>query len=163
MQDPTLKQDVTIRPARPDDADALLAVHVASIRGVCASHYTAAQIEAWAAPKRAEDYKTAMASGTLLVAEDGGTIVGFGDCGHQGVVRGLYLHPDRLGAGIGRRLLDALEAAARQRGITEMQLHSSLNAIPFYERAGYVRRGAKDFELPGGSSLECHLMTKMLS
>lgn len=153
---------ITIRPARPEDAGALLTVHVASIRRVCGPHYTPAQIEAWAGPKRADRYVEDMRSGTLLVAEVDGAIVGFGDCGSKGSIRALYLHPDHVGRGLGRRLLDALEADARARGITEMGLYSSTNAITFYERAGYVRRGAERFDLAGGAQLEAERMTKTL-
>ena len=41
----------------------------------------------------------------------------------------------------GRAVLDALLAAARARGDREAVLHAQLGAAPFYERAGFVRRG----------------------
>ncbi len=43
--------------------------------------------------------------------------------------------------GIGRAVLDALLEAARERGDREAVLHAQLAAAPFYERAGFARRG----------------------
>jgi len=48
--------------------------------------------------------------------------------------------PSRHG-GVGRAVLDALLGAARARGDREAVLHAQLGAAPFYERAGFVRRG----------------------
>jgi len=44
-------------------------------------------------------------------------------------------------AGVGRAVLDALVEAARTRGDRQVILHAQLGAAPFYERAGFVRRG----------------------
>ena len=43
--------------------------------------------------------------------------------------------------GVGRAVLDALVDAAKARGDREAVLHAQLGAAPFYERAGFVRRG----------------------
>jgi YbgC/YbaW family acyl-CoA thioester hydrolase len=43
--------------------------------------------------------------------------------------------------GVGRAVLDALLDAARGRGDREAVLHAQISAAPFYERAGFVRRG----------------------
>jgi YbgC/YbaW family acyl-CoA thioester hydrolase len=43
--------------------------------------------------------------------------------------------------GVGRAVLDALLEAARARGDREAVLHAQMSAAPFYERAGFARRG----------------------
>ncbi len=43
--------------------------------------------------------------------------------------------------GVGRAVLDALLEAARVRGDREAVLHAQMSAAPFYERAGFARRG----------------------
>jgi len=43
--------------------------------------------------------------------------------------------------GVGRAVLDALLDAARARGDRECVLHAQMAAAPFYERAGFTRRG----------------------
>jgi predicted GNAT family N-acyltransferase len=44
-------------------------------------------------------------------------------------------------SGVGRAVLEALLGAARARGDREAVLHAQISAAPFYERAGFVRRG----------------------
>ncbi len=55
--------------------------------------------------------------------------------------------------GVGRAVLDALLDAARARGDREAVLHAQLGAAPFYERAGFVRRGP-EFDEAGIAHVE---------
>ncbi len=57
------------------------------------------------------------------------------------------------GAQIGRLVLDALMAEARQQGYREVLLHAQLSAENFYLRAGFQRRGAP-FEEAGIGHVE---------
>ena len=43
--------------------------------------------------------------------------------------------------GVGRALLDAIEAAAREAGYRTLWLHAQVQAIPFYEKLGYRADG----------------------
>jgi len=55
--------------------------------------------------------------------------------------------------GVGRAVLDALLDAARARGDRQAMLHAQLGAAPFYERAGFVRRGP-EFDEAGIAQVE---------
>jgi YbgC/YbaW family acyl-CoA thioester hydrolase len=55
--------------------------------------------------------------------------------------------------GVGRAVLDALLDAARARGDREAVLHAQISAAPFYERAGFVRRGT-EFDEAGIAHVE---------
>ena len=44
-------------------------------------------------------------------------------------------------AGIGRRLMEALEHEARRRGLVPLRLNAQMAAIPFYEKLGYQAQG----------------------
>ncbi len=152
-----------IRPARESDAEAITSVHVSAIREVCSACYTPAQIEAWAGSKRPERYLGAIARGNFFVAELGGELRGFA-CLHTEVAEltGLFVRPDGLRRGIGRRLLAAVESAARSAGLTRVELKSSLNAVPFYQANGFVA-GPTDLVLLGpGIELSCTHMHKAL-
>lgn len=48
--------------------------------------------------------------------------------------------------GIGRRVMEALEDLAAERGATTARLSAQLQAIPFYERVGYVAWGGEFLE-----------------
>jgi YbgC/YbaW family acyl-CoA thioester hydrolase len=62
------------------------------------------------------------------------------------------------GSGVGRSVLDALMAAARERGYREAVLHAQASAAPFYVRSGFSTRGPT-FEEVGITHVE---MTRVL-
>ena len=53
-----------------------------------------------------------------------------------------YVLPEVLHRGIGKRMLQALEAHAVVSGVDHIRLVSSIPAKAFYERNGYVSNGA---------------------
>ena len=52
-------------------------------------------------------------------------------------VRAMYTHPDFLRRGIGRRILDLCETAAREAGYDRAELVATLGGEPLYLAAGY--------------------------
>lgn len=87
----------------------------------------------------------------LFVAEDeSGEVCGFAWCVLGGAfARSAYLrligvHPDYSGHGLGRILLDYVEAQTRQAGVDLFLLVSDFNvdAQRFYQRQGYQQVGA---------------------
>ncbi len=45
------------------------------------------------------------------------------------------------GTGLGAELVRAIEAAGRERGALELELHAQVQALGFYERLGYAAEG----------------------
>ncbi|MGH7353259.1 MAG: GNAT family N-acetyltransferase [Candidatus Rokuibacteriota bacterium] len=136
---------IRVRRARLDDARRIRDLHVRSIRVLCRRHYTPRQIAAWSGRLRPSGYRWAMRAGreTMLVAEDGRRLVGFGSL-RGDMVRAVYVHARRPGRGIGTRLLAALEGYARRRGVRRLRLDATRNGLLFYAARGYrvVRRHA---------------------
>lgn len=67
-------------------------------------------------------------------------------------VRLLAVSPAQRGQGIGQALMDECVARARAAGYTTLGLHSSASlraALRMYERMGFVRAPAYDFQPPG--------------
>ena len=62
--------------------------------------------------------------------------------------------------GIGRALLEALEAQAKRWGLVEIRLISTAGARPFYERHGYVSTGERSVH--GFGVLRDYLYSKPL-
>lgn len=152
---------LTIRAARPEDAEAICRVHVTSIRVLCARDYTPAQIEAWAGPKCAADYVRGLEAGeAIYVAETHGEIVGFG-CRNGDELRALYIAPATTGRGVGTELLKRIEADALTAGIRSLWLHSTLTAAAFYQARGYIR-GEPVARLMRGVPIPCIPMRKSL-
>lgn len=85
-------------------------------------------------------------AGAFLVAEEDSLVVGCGglrslDDGSAEIKR-MWVSPSARGLGLGRRLLDRLEAEARRRGhaVVVLDTHASLDeAISMYSGAGYER------------------------
>lgn len=53
-------------------------------------------------------------------------------------VRAMYTHPDFVRRGIGKRILDLCEAAARDAGFSRVELMGTAAGIPLYESHGYA-------------------------
>lgn len=123
-------------------------IHVASVRALCAAHYTAAQIEAWVGGRRPEHYGRAMTDlgQSMFVAERAGEVIGFSSL-RDDEVWAVYVDPER-GRGAGGALLDAVEAEARARGVRRLRLMASLNSVHFYERHGYRALHRSSVPLP---------------
>ena len=52
-------------------------------------------------------------------------------------VTNMYVEPERRNSGLGRALLDAALALARERDVDGVVLWPSPRSVPFYERAGF--------------------------
>ena len=152
-----------LRRARPADGDAIHAVHASAVRAGYADHYAPADVEAWASALGAWSRAGATDERDVLVAEEAGRIVGFGALDvARAEVTAVYVGSDAARRGIGRRLLAGLEIIARLRGIADARLDASLNAISFYEAAGWHRERESTRSLPGGRDVACIAMTKTL-
>lgn len=133
---------LTIRRATQEDKEAVWRVHGRAIRETCAGHYSQEVIQTWAGRLRPEKYAEAIDLYDFFVAEEDGVVVGFGELGREdGAIQGLYVSPDVKGRGAGWKLLSTLEERARAYGLRSLSLTSSLNAVPFYERAGFKAVG----------------------
>jgi putative acetyltransferase len=152
----------TIRPATPADAEALCALHKASVRALCLGAYTADEIEAWLRDREPRGFRHAMTDGgeTMLVAEREDAVVGFASI-KETVLFGLYVDPAK-GRGAGRLLLAAAEDEVRRRGAGVLSLQATLNAVPFYRQHGFMRQG-RSTARRGGRDLAVLDMIKRLT
>ncbi len=152
-----------IRRVTQEDLPEVASMHRASILELCAAHYSAVELSLWTDALRPDKYTALLAGREFLVTEEDGQILGFGvlDLG-QSLINATYVSPKAVRRGVGRRLVEAMEQLAKQGGVSRLQLNSTLNAVPFYERLGYVQRGASSNRLPTGTELPCVVMTKDL-
>ncbi len=130
--------DLTIRPATASDATRIHELHLASVRALCAPAYAPAIVEGWFANRSPRGYLRAIASGGLFVAEAGGQIVGFCEAA-KGEVRAVFVDPRSVGRGVGSALLSQALHFAKLGTSRPVRLESTLNAVGFYERHGFVR------------------------
>ncbi len=61
--------------------------------------------------------------------------------GSVGRIGRMAVLPIHRRQGIGERLLSALLELSKSQGITQLELHAQLSAIPFYEKYGFIAQG----------------------
>jgi putative acetyltransferase len=137
---------------------------VSAIRELAKSHYTAEQIEAWAGLRRPDDYQPGIEAGQMVVAEYEGQAVGFGTIDLETKqVQAVYVSPDHARRGVGTAVLETLEQKSVEAGIDALRLSASLNAVPFYRKAGYQEVERTTHRLEGGATtIPCVVMEKRL-
>jgi GNAT superfamily N-acetyltransferase len=152
-----------VRRAAAGDASQICSLHRASIRQLCSTAYTAAEIAAWVEPLEPQRYLPLMRQFEFYVVEDE-EVVGFLILDLDSAeLNALYLHPRAVGRGIGRRLVALAEDRARQTGLRKLRLKATLNAVGFYQACGFERVCASRCEHPSGQELACIEMTKTLT
>jgi GNAT superfamily N-acetyltransferase len=75
-------------------------------------------------------------------------------------VRAMYTRPDWTRRGLGRRILEACEDAARVAGFRTLTLGATLPGLPLYEAFGFRETGREDVVMPDGTPLPCVWMEK---
>lgn len=141
-----------VRRFRPNDVPALAALFHAAVHGIARLHYTQAQVNAWSpeVPDAARFAARAADGRVLLVAVDASDApLAYGDVEADGHIDHLYCRPDAAGTGVAVALYDAIEAAARGRGIARLYTEASEPARRFFLKRGFRVVARNDFEIAG--------------
>ncbi len=165
--------DYLIRPARPDDADAISAMMQESYGTLLVPDYNP-KILSKALPRISKARPELLICGTYYVAEDpAGVIIGAGGWTDLSPARGLArdgeghmrhvaVRPAMLRCGIGRALADASFASAQEFGMRALRCMSTLTAQPFYERLGFEPEQPVELTLEPGLFFPAIEMRKVL-
>lgn len=157
----TAGHDLTIRPYRSTDLDAVIAIFLGTIREIAAKDYTPAQIDAWAQVDRAV-WKSRRLSRPTWIAAIGDKPGGFADLEPNGHLDMMFVHPAHQGAGVATTLLATVEAAARAQKLLAIFTKASLTARPFFLKRGF-RVVAEQFAERQGQRLTNFHMEKSLT
>lgn len=137
-------QDTRIIPVGPEAAEAACTVIRQSITHCCALDHghDPAILTVWLANKTSENLTAWMSAPGAAAwgAYRGDTMVGFALRARAALAL-CYVAPEALHQGVGRALLQHIEAHAREVGIATLDLESTRTAEPFYRRHGYVPHG----------------------
>ncbi len=179
-----MESQPTLRLARADEADAIDALMKASTAKLFLAYYDEAQTAASVKYIASVD-RTLIEDGTYFVLEAGGDLVacggwsrrdklysGSGDgaddarlldpSSEPARVRAMFVRPDWTRRGLGTRILEACEAAARAEGFRTMALVATLPGVPLYERFGFRATGQHDVQMPDGTSIAAVAMEMSL-
>ncbi|MBW4460627.1 MAG: GNAT family N-acetyltransferase [Nodosilinea sp. WJT8-NPBG4] len=161
---------ITIEPAKPEDAQALLEIHAAAVHQAAAPYYSQEILDHWSqrpiTSERVARVKQRWIENSdhrIMVAKHNEQVVGFGFIDSYSRLQGLYVHPDYGRRGIGANLLVALEQAAIVMGLKHLQADASLNAEGFYRKQSFdvIKRGVH--RLSSGQEIACIKMRKALA
>jgi len=177
--------NVEIRLATIDDIPALQQLIRESVQELSAEHYSAEQIASALSHVFGVDSQL-IRDETYFVGEVDNEIVGSGgwskrktlfggDQTKSGAseplldpktdaarIRAFYVHPRWSRRGIGSRILEACENAARNAGFGRVELAATLPGVPLYSARGYEKEELIQIEMPDSKSLPTVRMTKIL-
>ena len=156
-----------IRPATPEDAEAVAGVHVESWRAAYKHLFSEQQLAGLSVTERAEIWRRR----PPLVADLDGEVIGFvsvgasHDADADGELHAIYVRPDQWGTGAGRALMVAGEAKLRELGHVAAVLwvfEDNPRARRFYEAAGWATDGSQQLAEIFGLSARAIRYSKQL-
>lgn len=164
-----------VRPARPDEAEALVRLSELAVAELCPRDYPGDVLRA---ARRVLRFDSALLdAGNVLVAELDGAAIGTASWTrtapdgavyaslprgpHVAYLRGVFVHPNAAGRGIGTALVRACESAAHDAGAREIALGATFTSARLYARLGYRSLGNAEIALPG-CSVPCVQMARTL-
>ena len=173
---------VTLRLAGPGDAAGVEALMKESGAALFPAYYDDHQT-ASAVRYVAQADPLLLSDGTYFVLEAGGELVGcggwsrrdrlytgrgdFADDGRlldpatePAKVRAMFVRGDWTRRGLGRRIIDECEQAARAEGFRRLALLATLPGVPLYSACGFVAGEEIEVALEDGVTLACVAMDK---
>ena len=154
-----------LRPVRATDLDAIAAMQETSIMALGAPVYGEAKAKAWA--RLGYQFRhDLLGDGGFWVAEQGDRLLGVGGWSPDGLeadlawIRYLFVHPEAVRRGIGRRLVERAERAAYAADRPRLRVWSSLNAVGFYRAVGFLPERRARWPVQTAIALDYVLMAK---
>jgi GNAT superfamily N-acetyltransferase len=137
-----VRDEIEIRPATVDDAEAICRVAIRALRETNARDYAPDVIERLAAGFSPPRIAALIASRPFYVSIADGAIIGTANFDGS-AARAVFVDPDHQGQGIGTGLMAVIEDLARAKSMATLHVQSSVTAEGFYKKLGYVAVGEK--------------------
>ncbi|UBF27834.1 GNAT family N-acetyltransferase [Kovacikia minuta CCNUW1] len=141
-----------IRTYEKGDTEELMQLFYDTVHEVNIQDYTQEQVNAWAPDNMSlEAWSEGFEDRFVYIAEEGGTISGFGELEPNGHIARFFCHKAFQRQGVGSQILNQIEAQAKSLGLLRLFTEASITARPFFEHKGFVvlsqevvdRRGQK--------------------
>lgn len=141
---------ITIRRFVPQDAEAVSALVVRTLRISNAKDYPADYIEATVAQHCPKNILQRASWTHFYVACDGETPVGCGAIGSywgsetESSLFTIFVLPEYQGRGVGRQIIQTLEQDEYFLRAKRVEIPASITACPFYRKMGYTYKNGVD-------------------
>lgn len=162
--------EACIRKAKIEDAEAIHAAHMKSIREVCIKDHGEEKIRGWGFRGYDEKHRLETISrDPMWVVEIDDKIEGYAhlrlyekEGEKRAYIWGLYLTPKVIGKGIGYKLASLMLEQARSFGANKITLQSSLTGYKFYKKIGFKETGPLQTEEINGYPVRYYRMEMAL-
>ena len=129
-----------IREAVIEDAQELRELHRRAVMALCREAYTQEQLDGWVGAVSLARYRQRIEDHRSWVALNGTRIVGYVRWNPKtNELCSIFVDPDSARHGIATKLMHVAVEDAGSRGVEDMWLDASLNAVPFYEALGWEK------------------------
>ena len=153
---------LSFEKAKREDAHAAWEVRNAAILNQCVEHYSMDILNIWTGGELSEVFKDTVEK-YFYVARENNQVVGTGMITIEtGKIDAVFVHPNYIRKGIGKKIVNFLEGIARRHGLKTLNLESTLNAAVFYRACGFEGNELGTYVSPSGVSLGCIPMVKVL-
>ncbi len=185
---PPIEIDLRFRLATAEDIPRIGPLIEASVRGLSARDYSPSQIDQALGTWLGLDTQL-IADGTYFAVEPADRPGALAACGgwsrrktpygsdhregrdnalldparEAAKIRAFFVHPEWARRGIGSRLLELCEAAARREGFTRCEMGATLPGAPLYRSRGYVECERVELPLANGETLAIVMMEKRIA
>ncbi|MED5617634.1 GNAT family N-acetyltransferase [Ideonella sp. BN130291] len=129
-------ESIKFRQAVGADAEAMYALHKASVFQLCRHAYSEIELNAWFFGRSPDIYQSGLSSGEIEVACIAGQVVGFVGA-IPGEVTLLFVDPVHSGRGFGRALFERGLSKASQGFVGQLLVVATRNSAPLYRRYGF--------------------------
>ncbi len=165
----TVKSVFHVRPVIEADAERIAHVRYSAIQQIAANAYSRDTINAWSGPLNEDKIQQlrqviAGARELMCVAEHRSRIVGFGSIiPARNELRAIYVDTEWVRNGVGRAILQHLEATALDSKCPRLQLEASVNAKEFYLAHGYGELQTATHGVGDNYTMACVVMRKSIA
>ncbi len=128
-----------IRIFEDQDTEKVARLFHETVREINICDYSLAQVNAWAPDNiYFRDWRNICASRFTYVADDQGTIAGFGELEANGHIDCFYCHKSYQRCGVGRQIYHAIETKAIELILRVLTTEASITAKPFFQKMGFL-------------------------
>ena len=129
---------IKIRLFDTQDAEQIARLFHETVREVNARDYSNNQVRAWAPDDiHFRNWVEVCSNQFTYVADDEGTIAGFGELELNGHINCFFVHKNYHRCGVGKQIYQAIEAKAVELSVPRLFAEVSITAKPFFHRMGF--------------------------
>ncbi len=155
--------EIFIRHAVLSDLPFLRELFRDSVLSINPKDYSAERLQAWASVWENEDLWIRKFNDQLFfIAEIRFEMAGFVSLSNNNYIDFLYVHKDFKRRGVAGKLLETIERHAIQNLVTLLETDSSLTALHFFMKNGFVELQRKTVEV-NGVSMDNYALQKKLT